>query len=95
MIALQSRGSVVYAAVQDEAAHVRLAVRETGPAEASKPRLLNHVSEAVRLRHGSQSTEKSYVGWIRRYILFHGKRHPAEMGAPEVTHFLSSLAIEG
>ena len=35
------------------------------------------------------------VGRIRRYILFHGKRHPAEMGAPEVTHFLSSLAVEG
>jgi integrase len=38
---------------------------------------------------------KSYVGWIRRYILFHGKRHPADMGAPEVTRFLSSLAVEG
>jgi len=50
--------------------------------------------EANRLRHGSRSTEKSYVGWIRRYILFHGKRHPAEMGAPEVTRFLSSLAVQ-
>ncbi len=35
------------------------------------------------------------VGWIRRYILFHGKHHPAEMGAPEVTRFLGSLAVEG
>ncbi len=51
--------------------------------------------EAIRLRHGSRSTEKSYVGWIRRYILFHGKRHPSEMGAPEVTRFLNSLAVEG
>ncbi len=49
----------------------------------------------VRLRHGSRSTEKSYVGWIRRYILFHGKRHPGEMGAPEVTRFLSFLAVQG
>src|SRR5262245_47880834 len=49
------------------------------------PRLLAQVHEAIRLRHGSRSTGKSYVGWIRRYILFHGKRHPAEMGAPEVT----------
>ena len=39
--------------------------------------------------------EKSYIGWIRRFILFHGKRHPAEMGAPEVVQFLSSLAVEG
>jgi Phage integrase, N-terminal SAM-like domain len=53
------------------------------------------VREAVRLRHGSRSTEKSYVGWIRRYILFNGKRHPVEMGAPEVTRFLSFLAVQG
>ena len=59
------------------------------------PKLLDRVREANRLRHGSRSTEKSYVGWIRRYILFHGKRHPAEMGAPEVSRFLSSLAVEG
>ena len=59
------------------------------------PRLLDRVREANRLRHGSRSTEKSYIAWIRRYILFHGKRHPAEMGAPEVAQFLSSLAVEG
>ncbi len=40
-------------------------------------------------------TEKAYVAWIRRYIFFHDKRHPADMGAPEVTRFLSSLAVEG
>src|SRR5262245_65170938 len=59
------------------------------------PRLLDRVREANRLRHGSRSTEKSDVGWIRRFVLFHGKRHPAEMGAPEVAQFLSSLAVEG
>jgi integron integrase len=53
------------------------------------------VREAVRLRHGSRSTEKSYVRWIRRYTLFHGKRHSVEMGAPEVTRFLSFLAVQG
>ena len=67
-------------------------VREPSP---RPPRLLDRVREANRLRHGSRSTEKSYVGWIRRYILYHGKRHPAEMGAPEVTRFLSSLAVQG
>ena len=40
-------------------------------------------------------TEKAYVGWIRRFILFHGKRHPDEMGETEVTEFLSSLATQG
>jgi integrase len=59
------------------------------------PRLLDRVREAIRLRHGSRSTEKSYVRWIRRYILFHGKRHSVEMGAPEVTRFLSFLAVQG
>ena len=59
------------------------------------PRLLDRVREANRLRHGSRSTEKSYIAWIRRYILFHGKRHPAEMGAPEIAQFLRSLAVEG
>jgi integron integrase len=59
-----------------------------------KPRLLDRVREAIRARHYSRRTEKTYVAWIRRYILFHGKRHPAEMGAPEVTQFLTSLAVE-
>jgi len=62
---------------------------------ARPPRLLDRVREANRLRHGSRSTEKFYIAWIRRYILFHGKRHPAEMGAPEVAQFLSALAVEG
>jgi integron integrase len=49
----------------------------------------------VRARHYSRRTEKAYVAWIRRYILFHGKRHPSEMGAPELTRYLSALAVEG
>jgi site-specific recombinase XerD len=72
-----------------------LAVREPGPPPPRQPRLLDRVREALRARHGSRRTEKSYVAWIRRYILFHGKRHPAEMGAAEVTHFLSALAVRG
>jgi integron integrase len=73
----------------------RLAVRESGPAAVPPPRLLDRVREAIRARHYSRRTEKAYVGWIRRYILFHGKRHPAEMSAPELTRFLSSLAGDG
>src|SRR5207247_6325638 len=61
----------------------------------SKPRLLDRVRDALRARHYSRRTEDVYVAWIRRYILFHGKRHPADMGAPEITRFLSALAVEG
>src|SRR5207247_293665 len=46
-------------------------------------------------RHYSRRTEKAYVHWIKRYIFFHAKRHPAEMGAAEVTAFLTSLAVKG
>ena len=56
------------------------------------PKLLDRVRAASRLRHLSRRTEKAYVGWIRRFILFHEKRHPIVMGADEVTRFLSSLA---
>jgi integron integrase len=71
-----------------------LAVREPGPAAPRPPRLLDRVRAALRARHASRRTETAYVGWIRRYVLFHGKRHPAEMGAAEITQFLSSLAVE-
>src|SRR3970040_2608477 len=70
-----------------------LCVREAGPADAPKPRLLDRVRAAIRARHYSLRTEKAYAHWIKRYIFFHGKRHPAEMGAPEVTAFLTSLAV--
>src|SRR3989338_5157135 len=70
-------------------------VREARPPDAPRPRLLDRVREAIRARHYSRRTEEAYVAWIRRYIVFHGKRHPAEMGAPEVTKFLTSLAVDG
>jgi integron integrase len=63
--------------------------------QSAEPRLLDRVRIALRLRHRSPRTEKSYVHWIRRFILFHGKRHPVEMGAAEITAFLSHLAVEG
>jgi len=60
-----------------------------------RPKLLDRVREAIRLRHYGQRTEDAYVGWIRRFIVFHGKQHPRELGATEVTAFLSSLAARG
>jgi integron integrase len=61
----------------------------------NKPKLLDQVREAIRMRHYSIRTEEAYVGWIRRFILFHGKRHPLEMGEDEITQFLSALAVQG
>lgn len=58
-----------------------------------KPRLLDQVRELIRIRHYSIRTEQAYLQWIRRFILFHDRRHPHEMGASEVTAFLSDLAI--
>jgi integron integrase len=59
---------------------------------ATPPRLLDSVRLAIRLRHYSYRTEKAYVDWIRRFVLYHGRRHPREMGGDEVTAFLSHLA---
>ena len=72
-----------------------LVVRETGSADSPRPRLLDRVRAALHARHYSRRTKEAYVAWIRRFIFFHAKRHPAEMGTPEVTRFLTSLAVDG
>ena len=59
------------------------------------PRLLDQVRDAIRVRYYSIRTEEAYVQWIKRYILFHGKRHPKEMGETHVNQFLSHLAVKG
>lgn len=60
----------------------------------SRPTLLDNVRAVLRLKHYSTRTEEAYVGWIRRFILYHGKRHPTEMGDAEVRAYLTSLATE-
>ncbi len=62
---------------------------------AGKPSLLEQVRQCLRLKHYSIRTERAYVDWIKRYILFHHERHPTEMGADEIRHFLSHLAVDG
>src|ERR687896_1087553 len=57
------------------------------------PRLLALVSAAIRRRYYSRRTEQAYVHWIKRFIYFHGKRHPRHMGEAEVTAFLNDLAV--
>jgi hypothetical protein len=58
-----------------------------------QPKLLDRVRAALRARHYSRRTEQAYAGWIRRFILFHHKRHPSSMGAEEVNAFLTRLAV--
>lgn len=58
------------------------------------PRLLDRVRAAIRTRQYSYRTEQAYVHWIRRFILFHGRRHPREMGKREVEAFLTHLAVD-
>jgi integron integrase len=60
---------------------------------AAPPKPLDRIRHAARLRHLSRRTEDVYVAWARRFILFHGKRHPQDLGAPEVVAFLSDLAV--
>ncbi len=69
-----------------------LVAREPGPEPVASPRLLDQVRQAIRARHYSPRTEKAYVGWIRRFVRFHGKRHPREMGEAQITEFVSALA---
>jgi integron integrase len=61
----------------------------------NRPKLLEQVREAIRRKHYSIRTEAAYLNWIKRFILFHNKRHPTELGEPEVTRFLSHLAVRG
>jgi len=58
-----------------------------------KKRLLDRVRDSIRSRHYSLRTEQSYIQWIRRFILFHNKRHPGEMGVKEISQFLTDLAV--
>jgi integrase len=58
------------------------------------PKLLDRVRDAMRLKHYSLRTEETYIQWIRKFILFHGKKHPKDMAEPEITAFLTHLAVQ-
>jgi hypothetical protein len=60
----------------------------------AKPKLLDQVRSAIRVKHYSYRTEETYVNWIKRFILFHHKRHPQDMNSPEIEQFLTYLAVE-
>ena len=61
--------------------------------EPARPRLLEQVRQTIRLKHYSPRTEESYMHWIKRFILFHNKRHPKDMSVKEVEQFLTHLAV--
>ena len=66
------------------------------PAQTTdKPKLLDQVRDVIRRKHFSIRTEQTYVDWIKRYIFFHGKRHPNEMAEAKITTFLTHLARAG
>ncbi len=65
------------------------------PLAPPPPKLLDQVRDRIRVKHYSIRTETQYVQWVRRFVIYHGKRHPKEMGAPEVEAFLTHLAVEG
>ena len=64
------------------------------PTPREEPKLLDQVRDLIRLKHYSIRTEQAYLGWIRRFILFHHKRHPKEMGKTEIETFLTYLAVQ-
>jgi len=63
--------------------------------QAPPKKLLDQMRDVLRLKHYAIRTETAYLDWVRRFILFHGKRHPETMGAAEITAFLTHLAVQG
>ncbi len=60
----------------------------------NKPRLIDQTRNVMRLHHYSIRTEETYIQWIKRFIFFHNKRHPKEMGEKEIRSFLTHLAVD-
>lgn len=69
--------------------------RHQAAGSGGQPRLLDQVRNVIRCKHYSIRTEQSYIDWIRRYIYFHGKRHPAELDEAHISAFLTDLAVRG
>ena len=75
---------------EDKIAVMAESVVRTPP--AGKPKLLDQVRDVIRRKHYSIRTEQAYIDWIKRFIIYHGKRHPGEMAEEEVAEFLTHLA---
>ena len=79
---------------RDRISAIQPALTANASSSSAKPKLLDQVRKAIRTRHYSDKTEEAYVGWIKRFIFFYNKRHPAEIAEAEIARFLSSLATE-
>jgi integrase len=86
--------SSVFRPNRDRVSASQPALTANASSSSAKPKLLDQVRKAIRTRHYSVKTEESYLGWIKRFIFFHNKRHPAEMRETEIAQFLSSLATD-
>jgi integron integrase len=84
----------IYRLNRQRPAAIPAALTANATSSPQTPKLLDQVRQAIRTRHYSYMTEKAYVGWIKRFIFFHNKRHPAVMGESEIAQFLSSLASD-
>ena len=82
-----TRGSILWSVQR------RSGYSSTGLPSTTTPEVLDRLRAAIRARHYSLPTEEAYVGCVRRFILFHNKRHPAEMGESEISRFLTHLAV--
>src|SRR5438552_10247628 len=71
----------------------RIIVQQRTAVTNRPKKLLDQMADRMRIQHLSLKTERSYIEWVRRFILFHNKRHPKEMGGSEVAEFLSHLAV--
>ena len=80
--------------LENQSATGTATLTDTQTVSRQPPKLLDRMREAIRVKHYALATERTYIHWAKRFIFFHNKRHPAEMGAPEVESFLSALATE-
>lgn len=92
-------GKVAYSPSKNHGRSARAAgllLRDSQPPPSSSPppKLLDQVRAMIRAKHFSPRTEEAYVGWIKRFVRFHGLRRPREMGAPQVKEFLTLLAVQ-
>ncbi len=71
-----------------------MSANPTNPPPSQPPKLLDRLRGKTRLLHYSKSTEDAYADWATKFILFHGKRHPQEMGTAEIAAYLTHLAVE-
>lgn len=71
--------------------HLAINIYGMQPSQPRPKKLLDQVREVIRVKHYSYRTEETYVQWIRCYILFHNKRHPKDMGVPEIEAFLTHI----